>query len=125
MFSGREGSDGGKWGLGPVTKSRGVVISWTGSVSVRSVGRTGIGVGGDWDLDLDLGVVGGNVGVEAEGADDSLVLITDGRVGLAEDWDRSTDPVVTESTDAGLSESCLPDVGQRMGLSRSVMSGRG
>ena len=72
-------------------------------------------------MDLNLEVVLGVVVVGAEGADSNLPLMID--VGWGEDWDRSADPVVTESTDiVGVSECCLPRVGRRMGLSRSVMS---
>ena len=75
-----------------------------------------------WDFDLGLEVLGVVV-TGAEGADGSLPLMTDGRVGWVEGWDRSSDPIVTESTGVGLSESeyCLPRVGWEMGLSRSVM----
>ena len=62
-------------------------------------------------MDLDLEVVLGVVVVGAEGADGNLPLMTDGRVGWGEGWDRSADPIVTESTDiVGLSECCLPHV---------------
>ena len=59
----------------------------------------------------------------AEGADGSLPLMTDGRVGWVEGWDRSGDPVVTESTGVGLSESeyCLPQIEWEMGWLRLVM----
>ena len=62
-------------------------------------------------MDLDLEVVLGVVVVGAEGADGNLPLMTDGRVGWVEGWDRSADPVVTESNDiVGLSECYLPRV---------------
>ena len=60
-----------------------------------------------------------------DGAEESLVRITVGRFGLVPEG-RSANPVVTDSTDAGVSESCLPDVGEEgMNSSRSVLSGRG
>ena len=54
-----------------------------------------------------------------------LGCITVGRVELRPEG-RCANPVITASTDACVSSSCLPDVGgEGVGSARSVLSGRG
>ena len=95
----------------------GLVTLLTDCVRVRSIGvRSRDDWESDFDLDLDLEFISGND--DMDGAEGSLGRITVGCVGLRPEG-RSASPVVTASTDAWVSESCLPDVGREgMGSSR-------
>ena len=91
----RTGSAGGEWGQCTVctgsagserglckivgSQGGGMLTLLTDCVRVRFIG---VRAGGDWDrdLDLDLRSVGGDA--EVDGADESLVQITDGRSDL-------------------------------------------
>ena len=79
-------------------------------VEVRSIGvRSEVVWESDFDLDLEPESDGG--GVDVDGAEESLGQMTDGRFALLPEG-RSASFVVTASTDAWVSESCLPDGGE-------------